>query len=32
MVTSAMRGTFRDDPKTRQEFMAHVGRARPYEG
>jgi GTP cyclohydrolase I len=28
MVTSAMRGVFRDDPKTRAEFMAHVGRAR----
>ena len=24
MVTSAMRGIFRDDPKTRAEFMAHV--------
>jgi GTP cyclohydrolase IA len=24
MVTSAMRGVFRDDPKTRAEFMAHV--------
>lgn len=32
MVTSAMRGVFRDDQKTRAEFMAHVGRARPYEG
>ncbi len=31
MVTSAMRGIFRDDPKTRAEFMAHVGRARSYE-
>lgn len=31
MVTSAMRGVFRDDPKTRAEFMAHVGRARSYE-
>jgi GTP cyclohydrolase I len=31
MVTSAMRGTFRDDSMTRQEFMAHVGRSRPYE-
>jgi GTP cyclohydrolase I len=31
MVTSAMRGVFRDDPKTRAEFMAHVNRARPYE-
>lgn len=31
MVTSAMRGIFRDDQKTRAEFMAHVGRARPYE-
>jgi GTP cyclohydrolase IA len=26
MVTSAMRGVFRDDLKTRQEFMAHIGR------
>ncbi|HMQ33289.1 MAG TPA: GTP cyclohydrolase I FolE [Chloroflexaceae bacterium] len=32
MVTSAMRGVFRDDPKTRHEFMAHVGRSRAYEG
>jgi GTP cyclohydrolase IA len=31
MVTSAMRGIFRDDQKTRTEFMAHVGRGRPYE-
>jgi GTP cyclohydrolase I len=31
MVTSAMRGVFRDDPKTRSEFMAHVGRARQYD-
>jgi GTP cyclohydrolase IA len=31
MVTSAMRGVFRDDSKTRSEFMAHVGRARQYE-
>jgi len=31
MVTSAMRGVFRDDPKTRAEFMAHVGRARAQE-
>lgn len=31
MVTSAMRGIFRDDPKTRHEFMAHVGRQRSYE-
>lgn len=27
MVTSAMRGVFRDDPKTRSEFMGHVDRA-----
>ncbi len=27
MITSAMRGVFRDDPKTRAEFMAHVDRA-----
>jgi GTP cyclohydrolase I (EC 3.5.4.16) len=27
MVTSAMRGVFRDDPKTRSEFMAHIERA-----
>jgi len=31
MVTSAMRGVFRDDSKTRAEFMAHVGRTRTYE-
>lgn len=31
MVTSAMRGVFRDDPKTRAEFMAHVGRSRSIE-
>jgi GTP cyclohydrolase I len=31
MVTSAMRGVFRDDPKTRAEFMAHVGRVRTQE-
>ena len=24
MVTSAMRGVFRDDPKTRAEFMSHI--------
>jgi GTP cyclohydrolase I len=30
MITSAMRGVFRDDPKTRAEFMAHVHR-RPAE-
>lgn len=28
MVTSAMRGVFRDDPKTRAEFMAHIERGR----
>jgi GTP cyclohydrolase IA len=27
MITSAMRGVFRDDPKTRAEFMAHVDRS-----
>jgi GTP cyclohydrolase I len=26
MTTSAMRGLFRDDPKTRAEFMGHVDR------
>lgn len=31
MVTSAMRGVFHDDPKTRAEFMAHVGRSRSFE-
>lgn len=31
MVTSAMRGIFRDDPKTRAEFMAHVNRSRTFE-
>jgi GTP cyclohydrolase I len=28
MVTSAMRGVFRDDPKTRAEFMSHIDHAR----
>ncbi len=28
MTTSAMLGTFREDPKTRAEFMAHLGRGR----
>lgn len=32
MVTSAMRGVFHDDSKTRAEFMAHVGRSRSFEG
>jgi GTP cyclohydrolase I len=32
MVTSAMRGVFRDDQKTRAEFMAHLGRSRSYDG
>lgn len=32
MVTSAMRGVFRDDQKTRAEFMAHIGRARSLDG
>lgn len=31
MVTSAMRGVFRDDPKTRAEFMAHINRSRSIE-
>jgi GTP cyclohydrolase IA len=31
MVSSAMRGVFRDDPKTRAEFMAHIGRARSFD-
>ncbi|MFV9505034.1 MAG: GTP cyclohydrolase I FolE [Oscillochloridaceae bacterium umkhey_bin13] len=31
MVTSAMRGVFHDDPKTRAEFMAHIGRSRSFE-
>jgi GTP cyclohydrolase I len=26
MITSAMRGVFRDDPKTRAEFMGHINR------
>ncbi|MEI8165902.1 MAG: GTP cyclohydrolase I FolE, partial [Chloroflexales bacterium] len=32
MVTSAMRGIFRDDQKTRAEFMAHIGRSRTIDG
>ncbi len=28
MITSAMRGVFRDDPKTRAEFMHHIGHGR----
>jgi GTP cyclohydrolase I len=28
MVTSAMRGTFKDNAKTRAEFMDHIGRRR----
>jgi GTP cyclohydrolase I len=28
MVTSAILGTFKSDPKTRAEFMEHVGRRR----
>jgi GTP cyclohydrolase IA len=31
MVTSAMRGVFREDPKTRSEFLAHVERHHAYE-
>lgn len=31
MVTSAMRGVFREDPKTRAEFLAHVERHHAYE-
>jgi GTP cyclohydrolase I len=27
MVTSAMRGVFREDSKTRAEFMAHINRS-----
>jgi GTP cyclohydrolase I len=28
MVTSALVGTFKDDPRTRSEFMEHIGRRR----
>jgi GTP cyclohydrolase I len=28
MTTSAMLGAFRDDPKTRAEFMSHISRRR----
>jgi GTP cyclohydrolase IA len=31
MVSSAMRGVFRDDPKTRAEFMAHISRSRSFD-
>jgi GTP cyclohydrolase I len=31
MITSAMRGVFRDDSKTRAEFMAHINRSRASE-
>ncbi|NJN18240.1 MAG: GTP cyclohydrolase I FolE [Oscillochloris sp.] len=31
MVTSAMRGVFREDSKTRSEFLAHVERGTAYE-
>lgn len=29
MITSALCGSFRDNPKTRQEFLGHIGRHRP---
>ena len=32
MITSAMRGVFRDDQKTRAEFMAHIRRSHISEG
>ena len=28
-TTSSVRGVFQEDPRTRQEFMAHVYRERP---
>lgn len=31
MTTSAMRGVFRADAKTRAEFMSHINRSRDYE-
>jgi len=31
MITSAMRGAFRSDPRTRAEFMGHVDRAHDHE-
>jgi GTP cyclohydrolase I len=31
MITSAMRGVFRTDPKTRAEFMGHVDRSHEHE-
>jgi GTP cyclohydrolase I len=31
MITSAMRGVFRSDSKTRAEFMGHVDRAHDHE-
>lgn len=31
MVTSAMRGVFRTDPKTRSEFMGHIDRSHDHE-
>lgn len=31
MITSAMRGRFRSDPRTRAEFMGHVDRARLHD-
>ena len=31
MITSAMRGVFRSDPKTRAEFMGHVDRTHDHE-
>ena len=31
MITSAMRGAFRSDPRTRAEFMGHVDRSHDHE-
>jgi GTP cyclohydrolase I len=32
MTTSAMRGVFKDDPKVRAEFMAHLNRTAVHHG